>query len=252
MKEIIIEKIKEIEREKDVRVIHAVESGSRAWGFASPDSDYDVRFIYVQHTAEYLKLNRRRDVIECQLDETLDINGWDLQKALQLLYKSNPTLFEWSSSPIVYKTTPEWERIAEVFPKYFLSKPGIYHYLSMAGGNYREYLRGEFVPVKKYLYVLRPILACKWILSFGVPPPMQFDELVKSQLELEMLPAVERLLEIKMSSPETKMLPQMTELNDYIERMLPELEARAAQAPGGKKQGYDVLNELFISILSTG
>ena len=249
IQETIIEKIAEIETSRNVRVLHAVESGSRAWGFSSPDSDYDVRFIYVRQAEEYLKLNPGRDVIEWQLDETLDINGWDLQKTLILLHKSNPTLFEWSNSPIVYKTTPEWGRIAGISPKYFLSKPGMYHYLSMAGRNYREYLKGEFVPVKKYLYVLRPILACKWILAFGTPPPMQFSELVKSRLEPEMLPVIERLLEIKTGSPETKRLPQMKEINDYIERVLPELEAQASLAPGEKKQGFDELNEVFLSIL---
>ena len=94
MKELITAKLTEIEKAKNVRVIHAVESGSRAWGFASPDSDYDVRFIYVHPKEFYLKLEKTRDVIEWQLDETLDINGWDLQKALRLLHSSNPTLFE--------------------------------------------------------------------------------------------------------------------------------------------------------------
>ena len=249
MEKIIIEKIMEIERREGVRVLHAVESGSRAWGFASPDSDYDVRFIYARRVEDYLRLGRVRDVIEWQLDETLDINGWDLQKALRLLCQSNPTLFEWLSSPIVYLTTPEWGRAAEVFPNYFLSKPGMHHYLSMAGGNYREYLRGESVPVKKYLYVLRPLLACKWIMSFGTPPPMRFAELVESQLEPELRPAVERLLEIKMGSPEAGRLPQITELNDYIERTLPELEARAAQTRGERKPDCGELDAVFVGIL---
>jgi predicted nucleotidyltransferase len=94
-----------MEKKENVRVILEVESGSRAWGFASPDSDYDVRFIYVRPKDFYLKLEKTRDVIEWQLDETLDINGWDLQKALRLLHISNPTLFEWNNSPIIYKTT---------------------------------------------------------------------------------------------------------------------------------------------------
>ena len=105
MNKIIEQKLKEIEEKENVKIILAVESGSRAWGFASPDSDYDVRFIYVRETKEYLKLNEIRDVIEWQLDETLDISGWDIKKALKLLYKTNPTLFEWFSSPIVYKKT---------------------------------------------------------------------------------------------------------------------------------------------------
>lgn len=115
-----------------------MESGSRAWGFASPDSDYDVRFLYIRDKNEYLRLDSTRDVIEWQLDDRLDINGWDMQKALRLLYSSNPTLFEWNV-PIVYKTAEKWSRISEVIDQYFLEKAGLYHYLNTAKFNYREY-----------------------------------------------------------------------------------------------------------------
>ena len=91
---LIVDKLHEIEAEENVRILLAVESGSRAWGFASPDSDYDVRFLYVRRAEDYLRLDAVRDVIEWPIDDELDINGWDLQKALRLLYKSNPTLFE--------------------------------------------------------------------------------------------------------------------------------------------------------------
>ena len=141
MEELIKSKLKEIEEKENIKIFHCVESGSRAWGFASPDSDYDVRFIYVRPKEFYLRLDKTRDVIEWQLDDTLDINGWDLSKALSLLYKSNPTLFEWNSSPIVYKTTKEWEQIATIINKYFVAKSGLYHYLSTAKSNYREYLK---------------------------------------------------------------------------------------------------------------
>lgn len=99
VREIIPAKLREIEQRENVRILHCVESGSRAWGFASPDSDYDVRFVYVRPLEYYLQLGKTRDVIEWQLDDTLDINGWDLQKALRLLHNSNPTLFEWDRSP---------------------------------------------------------------------------------------------------------------------------------------------------------
>ncbi len=109
IKQIIDKKLNEIEERENIKILHCIESGSRAWGFPSPDSDYDVRFIYVRPKEYYLKLEKTRDVIEWQLDDTLDINGWDLQKALRLLHNSNPTVFEWNNSPIVYRTTKEWE-----------------------------------------------------------------------------------------------------------------------------------------------
>ena len=105
MREVILQKLQELDKTEGVTILHAVESGSRAWGFPSPDSDYDVRFFYVHPREHYLRLDRTRDVIERPIDEVLDINGWDLDKTLRLLHASNPTLFEWSQSPIIYRTT---------------------------------------------------------------------------------------------------------------------------------------------------
>lgn len=106
MRDRILHQLQQLEKTEGITILHAVESGSRAWGFPSPDSDYDVRFIYVRSCEAYLRLEKRRDVLELPIDEELDISGWDLDKALRLLHGSNPTLFEWCQSPIVYKTTP--------------------------------------------------------------------------------------------------------------------------------------------------
>ena len=171
MREVILQKLQELEKTEGVTILHAVESGSRAWGFPSPDSDYDVRFFYVHPREHYLRLDRTRDVIERPIDEVLDINGWDLDKTLRLLHASNPTLFEWSQSPIIYRTTELFQSFQPIIRAYFSAKSGLWHYLSMAEGNYREYLRGEQVKAKKYFYVLRPLLACRWILERGTPRP---------------------------------------------------------------------------------
>ena len=96
--------------------------GSRAWGFASPDSDYDVRFLYVRTREDYLQLDPLRDVIEQPINDLLDINGWDLQKALRLMYKSNPTLFEWLKSPIIYIETEFADEMRRVMSDYFSVK----------------------------------------------------------------------------------------------------------------------------------
>ena len=108
---------------------------------------------------DYLRLERLRDVTEMPLDGVLDINGWDLQKTLRLLYRSNPTVFEWFSSPVVYMETPFADTFRKVMQEYFSAKRSLYHYLSMAEGNYREYLKDDEVKIKKYFYVLRPVLA---------------------------------------------------------------------------------------------
>lgn len=249
MKDIIKNKLEEIMQKENVKILHCVESGSRAWGFASPDSDYDVRFIYLRPKEYYLRLDSTRDVIEWQLDETLDINGWDIQKSLRLLHNSNPTLFEWNSSPIVYYTTDEWQKISSSINKFFMRKSGLYHYLSTAKSNYREYLKGETVKLKKYFYVLRPILACKWIIDRGTPPPMLFKTLTEEYLEEEIRPEVENLLELKMNTPEVGKGKRIDALNEYIERNLEDINIFVEKLPPENKCEWKELNDIFLSLL---
>lgn len=249
MKEVILEKLKEIEERENVRILHCVESGSRAWGFPSPDSDYDVRFIYVRDKEFYLRLDQTRDVIEWQLDDTLDINGWDIKKALILLRKSNPTLFEWNNSPIVYKTTEEWSRISNTISEFFLSKHGLYHYLSTAKSNYREYLKGNTVKLKKYFYVLRPILACRWIIEKNSPPPMLFSELVEECLDKDIKPYVDKLLYVKMNTPEIGEGRKIIPINEYIERSITDICEHLLTVSEDEVHDWKEFNNLFLSII---
>ena len=249
MRELILEKLKEIEEKEGIRILHAVESGSRAWGFPSPDSDYDVRFIYIRKPEDYLKLEKTRDVIELPINDMLDINGWDLNKTLRLLYGSNPTLFEWMSSPVVYRQTDFLEKLQPLMDGYFSCKSGLHHYLSMAEGNYRDYLKGDMVRAKKYFYVLRPILACKWILQKKTKPPMAFRELMESQLDEELKPMVERLLDLKMNAPEIRHIPRVEELNAYLDRTITAVNQEIAEMDGDRKPDWEPLNRLFLDVL---
>lgn len=249
MKDVIEKKLSEIEKTENVKIIHCAESGSRAWGFASPDSDYDVRFIYVRPLEHYLRLDKTRDVIEWQLDDTLDINGWDLQKALRLLQKSNPTLFEWNNSPVIYRTTEQWKKVSDIINNYFIKKAGVYHYISTAKGNYREYLKGEKVRLKKYFYVLRPILACKWIMDRQTPPPMLFSKLAEEYLDEDIKPYVDKLLKIKAEAPEITMGDRIDPINLYLEKNMEEISAAAEKMPEEKTGSWQELNRLFLSII---
>lgn len=250
MGQIIPAKLKEIEEKENVRIIYCVEAGSRAWGIASPDSDFDVRFIYVRPKEYYLRLDETRDVIEWQLDDVLDINGWDLKKALVLLHKSNPTIFEWMNSPIIYKTTPEWEMLFGMMCNYFQPKAILYHYLSIAKSNYRQYLQGETVRLKKYFYALRPILACKWVLDRNSPPPIEFSTLAEAYLNEQVASVVYNLLHLKISTPEMGESKRIDEINDYIEKSIAEIEQQLSAYPASKKLKWDELNSAFLSILS--
>lgn len=247
MEAIIKEKLKELEQEENVKILLAVESGSRAWGFPSPNSDYDVRFVYVRPQKEYLRLDRGRDVIERPICDELDINGWDLDKTLKLLHAANPTVFEWFSSPIIYKETEFGAPFRERIGKYFSAKRSLYHYLSMAESNNREFLKGDLVKAKKYFYVLRPILACRWVLEKGCPPPMLFRHLVEDQLDAEIRPEVERLLEQKMVLPELKEIKRIERVNDYIETQLAEIRGRIATLPDSPPPAWDELNEILLA-----
>ena len=231
MRKEILACLTRLESEHGVTVLFACESGSRGWGFASPDSDYDVRFIYVNRLSWYLSVEPGRDVIEEPIDGDLDVNGWDLRKTLQLLRQSNPTLLEWLRSPIVYREDDEpMARLRALAEQQFSPVRGYHHYVSMAKKNFREHLRGSEVRYKKYLYVLRPLLAARWIRAGRGVPPMRFAELAEATLDdRTLLAEINRLLEVKMRAGEAATSPRWDRLHEFIESEL--LAAEAAVAP---------------------
>lgn len=246
MDKIIKQKLKEIEKKENIKIIGAFESGSRAWGFASPDSDYDIRFIYIRTKNDYLKLEGIRDVLEYPIDELIDINGWDVQKALRLLYKSNPTVFEWCSSPIVYVQSDLLLKFKSLLPKFFSCKKSLLHYFNMAKSNYRMYFKTPNVKIKKYFYVLRPLLAAQWIINNKSQPPMLFQDLIDLQLDIEMKPIVENLLILKKEKPEIHVIPKIQELNDYIEEKFVYIKNVAVNLEEDKTGDWNLLNKFFL------
>ncbi len=252
VEELILTKIREIEQTEHVKVLHVVESGSRAWGFASPDSDYDVRFIYVRDENFYLSLRDRKDFIDWELNEVLDINGWDLKKALRRFYKSNATLFEWSNSPVVYYTTDEWQRLyKQAAQNYFSCKSALYHYYGTANKNYHEYLLDDMVKYKKYFYVLRPILACKWIEEKKCTPPVLFDDLCASVLEDDMKSAVAELLAKKVKMSESDKALRIEKINAYIEEKLDYYKSLVESMRDDRNQDWEPLEEEFIRLVKS-
>nr|WP_140920061.1 nucleotidyltransferase domain-containing protein [Limnobaculum xujianqingii] len=221
MKNRILNELKEIERKFDVKVLYACESGSRGWGFASTDSDYDVRFIYVHKPEWYLTVEPGRDVIERPLDDELDISGWELRKALGLLKNANPTLLEWLDSPIVYWEDSDFmDKFRTLAVERFSSLRARYHYLSMAKKNFRGYLQGETVRLKKYLYVLRPLLAVKWIDERATVPPMPFSLLLDIVEDSLLLDEISYLLEVKRANTESQYGEKLVQIHNFIEQEL--------------------------------
>lgn len=218
MRERVLQQLKAVEQRDNVRVLYACESGSRGWGFASPDSDYDVRFLYVHPPEWYLRVEAPRDVIELPIDDELDVCGWEWRKALGLLKGANPTLIEWLDSPIVYQQDEATiDALKALVPKWFSPLRARWHYYSMARKNFRGYLQGGEVRLKKYFYVLRPLLAVRWVEAGKGVPPMRFaDLLAGSELDASLRQEIDKLLERKQRAGEAMYGPRRPLLHAFI------------------------------------
>ncbi len=231
----ILARLRTAEAEEGVRILFAAESGSRAWGFASPDSDWDVRFIYAHPLAWYLRLTEGRDVIERPLDDRLvDFVGWDARKALQLLLKSNPALYEWLSSPLVYIDDGAFRPAAtSLFERHASAKTLAYHYAGVVEGHWSRNIAGrEAVKLKRYFYVIRPLLALQWVIERGTPPPMSIGALLSgSVVPGGVRRAIEDLIALKRTTPELGDGPRIGVLDTWIEAQMAALDpARHALA----------------------
>ena len=222
MRQRVQRQLEEIEKRYGVRVLYACESGSRGWGFASPDSDYDVRFLYVHPPEWYLRVELPRDVIELPIDDELDVCGWEWRKALGLLKGANPTLIEWLDSPVVYQQdATTMSALKALVPQWFSPVRARWHYYSMARKNFRGYLQGDDVRLKKYFYVLRPLLAVRWVEAGKGVPPMRFAELLAGcELEAGLRQEIDELLERKQRAGEAEYGPRRPLLHAFIQSEL--------------------------------
>ena len=243
----IEECLDEIERSRGVRILLAVESGSRAWGFASPDSDYDVRFIYVGDVRDYLRVDQRRDVIELPITDDLDVNGWDIVKALMLFRKSNPPLLEWLQSPIVYREQGDFATtLRNLASTRYSQRRLAYHYLSMAKQNFYSSIAGrEEVSRKKYLYVLRPLAAIYWLREYRTPPPTSLISTLEGvRFPPEIGRQLDALLAQKRQGFELATGTADPILNDFITAELENVHA-SLEAMDDPEMDADLLNQLL-------
>lgn len=254
MRERIADMLARIEREHGGRVLFACESGSRAWGFASPDSDFDVRFIYAQPLAWHLRLEPRRDTIELMTPDALDLSGWELAKALRLFAACNLALNEWLDSPEVYRAEPAfYEALRPLIPAYFSPKKALHHYLSMAEKTAEAELEGEAVRlrqggrvrIKKVFYVLRPLLACRWILAQRAMPPTRFERLRDQPLPPSVAEEIEALLARKAQAAEGELIELPPVLTAWIGETRHFAQQQAAQLLPVNDRDWEPLNELL-------
>lgn len=250
----IRELLSSIEEQEQVRILYACESGSRAWGFASHDSDYDVRFLYVRPRAAYLRLDGPRDVIERPIVDDLDVSGWDIYKALRLLRKSNPPLLEWLFSPIAYlENSPSVQDLRSIAQRLYSSNALFYHYRHMADGNYRQYILGKSeVILKKYLYVLRPLIALLFLEQQHHLPPTNFLEtLGQVQLQEDLLVRIHDLVARKQVGDELGLEAPDALLNSFIAEQL-EKWAKKSFDGGDQKALSQELERVLVRILDEG
>ena len=252
MRESILRELDAVERDRGVRVLLSVESGSRAWGIASSDSDYDVRFVYLRPMRSYLCLEKSRDTIEWKLDAVFDVSGWDLTKLLKLLQGSNPTAFEWLSSPIMYRECPEFARVRELAKDCFSPKASAFHYLGLERGNGKAYLRNETVSAKKYLYMVRALLAARWCLEELTLAPMLLSDLLDAKLPGDLQQLVDDLLAAKLAGKEHCEVARMPQLEAWVEREDADLYALAQAATAPPAMLWEPLDDLFYELLTSG
>lgn len=252
MRDTIIEAIKKIEAEKNIKILFACETGSRAWGFPSPDSDYDIRIIYKHQTNWYLSISEKKDTLEAMLnDGDLDITGWDIRKCLRLLWKSNGPLLERLQSPVVYYVEPGFlELMQPLADACFSPVATMYHYLNMGKKSFEDIDGQDEVKLKKLFYALRAAFACKWILDKDTTPPIVFHKMLD---ELE-VPATLRakiyeLIELKSGKNESYLHSKEADINEFIKEQFERAEKESSNLKGRKQKSVD-LDGAFLTVLN--
>lgn len=243
----ILRRVRAAEAEHGVRVLLAVESGSRAWGFESPNSDFDVRFIYVHEQAWYLSIDDKRDVIEYPILDEIDLNGWELRKALRLFRGSNPAFVEWIQSPMVYlEHGPFAPACRGLLPAVYSCQRGIHHYRSAARTTYRSHLQDDLVQRKKYFYALRPLLAVRWLEAYGRPAPIEFGKMLHLiDGNTQLIADIQALLEQKRAAPEMGLAPRVASIHSFIEEELLRFDCMEVEKLQPTNAVTEPLNELF-------
>ncbi|HCC06826.1 MAG TPA: hypothetical protein DEP72_01485 [Clostridiales bacterium] len=248
----IVQKLHELEKLHDIKVLYAVESGSRGWGFESVDSDYDARFIYIHKPDWYLGIEEKEDFINEPVDEVFDVSGWDIRKSLRLFRKSNPPLLEWITSPIVYIEDDIFiEKLRNFASGVFNPISTIYHYLHIAKNKYEEIQGADSVKIKKYFYILRPILACKWVEEFGTMPPMEFNKILNEiELTPELSKSISDLLVKKAASVESDLEPVYPNMMEYFASKINYYAEYIKNVKFNKSSNTGLLDRLFQETLN--
>lgn len=243
---LVPEKLRQLEAEYGIRILYAVESGSRAWGTHAPHSDFDVRFIYIRPRVDYLRLEQTRDVLEFPIEEDWDMCGWDLTKLLQLLHNANTQIYEWFASPVVYVDDGFSRRIAPLLEEYFSVKAGVKHYLSQHDKKQKQQERAEQAKVKHYLYRLQHLSSARWILEHEKPVPVDFETVTRNLPE-RLRQEAQALLGCKRAGQ--KLMPHELWLDAWLLEERQRLQLLEDGLPRFEDRSWEELNRFFLSEL---
>ena len=249
MQDKIKEALRAVERDKDIHVLYACESGSRAWGFPSTDSDYDVRFIYTHPSHRYLSIDSVEGAIDLPIDDELDLSGWDIQKTLQLFRKSNAALYEWLQSPIVYYNEMNFlQQLRQLMSRFFNAKASIHHYVGITKNTLGD-INTDSVKIKKYFYALRSTLAAHYVAKEHTVPPMEFQELLDYVNDSTLNGHVATLMEIKTQATEDTRHARIAYIDQFITDTI---QSAAAEVPADVAciGETETLNNLFRNTLA--
>jgi predicted nucleotidyltransferase len=234
MEELIQKQLTKIETNNAVKILYACESGSRAWGFPSPNSDYDVRFIYVHELDWHLSLLDKKDTIDLPINNDLDIGGWEIKKALGLLWKSNAPLLEWLQSPIVYQTNSVFIHEIQHFCQTCFSPIGaMHHYLNMSKKYFEACQESNQVKLKKYFYALRTVISGIWIREKGTMPPIELAQMYEI-VPQEVQDKIQALIEIKSAQNEDYLHRREPVIDLFLKEAIMKNEGIANELPSGK------------------
>jgi uncharacterized protein len=246
----ILTVLQQLEQENNIRILFAAESGSRSWNFPSRDSDYDIRFLYVRPPNDYIVLSDKRDTIEYMPNKMIDAVGWDLKKALRLLTKSNPNLFNWSDSPIIYRSSPPFtKRFRELCGAAYSANTWFHHFLSLAKKKLAVFIDPAQTHVKHFMYLLRAVTACRYAEKGLGPIPTDFSKAIGRTGEAPtIVTATKELIEKKKEAREKDSLPIPKELSDYAQSEVGRL-SHVEIAPVAKPLAEADLNDFFQAIV---
>ncbi|MCL1994339.1 MAG: nucleotidyltransferase domain-containing protein [Spirochaetes bacterium] len=247
----ILQKLHETENAYRVKIPLAIESGSRGWGFASANADYDCRFLYVRQKDWYLSVLERKEFIEYAVDEVFDIRGYDISRALKYIMNSNATIYEWISSNVVYiRDEPTLAKLQTLAADFFNPIPISYHYLNLAKKMFLEVNDADTAKIKKYFYILRPIANLNFIWQYRKMPYMEYDKtLAEIDIKPDVLSAIQELTERKMAAKEHDLIPRFEPLAGYFQEELAKFERQLKEMSHTKNKNYDSVDEVFRSII---